>query len=79
MQQYLHQKKEAVKYVPHVLMPHMDYTSTCRATPEVACHLSTDLYIAGPAKKINTKSYTEAEVVGLSDYLPYNIWICLFI
>ena len=29
-------------------------------------------------KKINTKISTEAKVVGVSDYLPYNIWICLF-
>ena len=29
-------------------------------------------------QKINTKSSTEAKVVGLSDYLPYNIWIFLF-
>ena len=29
-------------------------------------------------KKLNTKSSTEAKVVGVSDYIPYNIWICLF-
>ena len=29
--------------------------------------------------KLNTKISTEAEVVGVSDYLPYNIWIWLFI
>ena len=28
--------------------------------------------------KLNTKSSTEAKLVGLSDYLPYNIWIWLF-
>ena len=28
--------------------------------------------------KLNTKSSTEAEVVGVSDYLPYNIWVFLF-
>ena len=28
--------------------------------------------------KLNTKSSTKAEVVGVSDYLTYNIWICLF-
>ena len=33
-----------------------------------------------PSKqKINTKSSTEAEVVGVSDCLTYNIWICLLI
>ena len=30
-------------------------------------------------KKLNTKSSTEVEVVGVSDYLPYNIWIYLFV
>ena len=28
-------------------------------------------------KKLNTKSSTDAEVVGVSDYLPQSIWICL--
>ena len=30
-------------------------------------------------KDIKTKSSTEAKLVGVSDYLPYNIWICLFV
>ena len=29
-------------------------------------------------KKLNRKSSTKAGVVGVSDYLTYNIWICLF-
>ena len=29
-------------------------------------------------QKLNTKSSTKAEVLGVSNYLPYNIWICLF-
>ena len=29
-------------------------------------------------QKLNTKSLTEARLVGLSDYLPYIIWIVLF-
>ena len=29
-------------------------------------------------KKINTKSSTEAELVGLAEYLPYNIWFLHF-
>ena len=28
-------------------------------------------------QKLNTKSSTEAEVVGVSDCLTYNIWVCL--
>ena len=26
-------------------------------------------------QKLNTKSSTEAEIVGTSDYLPYNVWM----
>jgi hypothetical protein len=29
-------------------------------------------------QKLNTKSSTEAELVGLSEYLPYNIWTMMF-
>ena len=27
---------------------------------------------------INMKSSTESELVGVSDYLPYNIWLLMF-
>ena len=30
-------------------------------------------------QKLNTKSSTEAELVGLSDYVPYNVWITNFL
>ena len=30
-------------------------------------------------EKLNTKSSTEAEIVSVGNYLPCNIWICLFI
>ena len=30
-------------------------------------------------QKLNTKSSTESELVGLSDYLPYNIWTRMFL
>ena len=29
-------------------------------------------------QKINVKSSTETELVGVSEYLPYNIWIMMF-
>ena len=30
-------------------------------------------------QKLNTKSSTEAELVGVSDYLPYNLWARIFL
>ena len=30
-------------------------------------------------QKLNTKISTEAELVGTSDYLPYNIWYIMFV
>ena len=30
-------------------------------------------------QKLNVKSSTEAELVGVSDYLPYNIWLLMFL
>ena len=30
------------------------------------------------AQKLNTRSTTESELVGVSEYLPYNIWFCNF-
>ena len=36
-------------------------------------------YIVSPSRKKNTKISNEANVVGVNDYLTYNIWICLFI
>ena len=29
-------------------------------------------------QKINIKSSTEAELVGNSEYIPYNIWVVMF-
>ena len=29
-------------------------------------------------QKLNVKSSTEAELVGASDYLPYNLWLIMF-
>ena len=30
-------------------------------------------------KKLKTKSTTEAELVAVSEYLPYNIWMMMFL
>ena len=37
------------------------------------------LHAKSSTQKINTKSSTEAELVGMSEYLPYNIWMYNFI
>ena len=36
------------------------------------------VYCNSSKQKLNTKSFTEDKVIGVSDYLPYNIWIFLF-
>ena len=35
-------------------------------------------HVRSSKQKINTKSSTEAEIVGASDSFPYNIWYNLF-
>ena len=30
-------------------------------------------------QKLNVKSSTEAELVGLAEYLPYNLWLLMFL
>ena len=35
-------------------------------------------YAKSTKQKLNTKSSTEAELVGVSEYLPYNIWLPMF-
>ena len=30
-------------------------------------------------QKLNTKSSTETEIVGMSEYIPYNIWLNMFL
>ena len=37
------------------------------------------LHAKSSKQKLNTKSSTEAEVVGLSEYLPYNLWLLHFL
>ena len=37
------------------------------------------LHAKSSKQKLNTKSSTEAEVVGMSDYIPYNIWFLNFL
>ena len=37
------------------------------------------IHVKSSKQKLNTKSSTEAEVVGVSDYMPYNIWVVMFL
>ena len=37
------------------------------------------LHCKSSKQKLNVKSSTEAELVGVSDYLPYNIWLLMFL
>ena len=37
------------------------------------------LHARSTKQKLNTKSSTEAEIVGISDYLPFNIWLRMFL
>ena len=30
-------------------------------------------------QKLNAKSSTEAEIIGVAEYLPYNIWLIMFL
>ena len=36
------------------------------------------LHCKSGKQKLNVKSSTEAELVGTSDYLPYNLWLIMF-
>ena len=37
------------------------------------------LHCKSAMEKLNTKSSTEAELVGVGEYLPYNIWLLMFL
>ena len=37
------------------------------------------LHARSSKQNLNTKSSTEAEVVGMSEYTPYNIWLVMFL
>ena len=37
------------------------------------------LHRKSSVQKLNTKSSTEAELVGTSEYIPYNIWMNIFL
>ena len=37
------------------------------------------LHAKSSKQKLNTKSSTEAELIGVSDYIPYNIWLINFL
>ena len=59
--------------------------ATYRVHPKLMIHTGGGIsfgcrpvYCKSSKQKLNTKSSTEAEVVGVSDYLLFSIWICLF-
>ena len=56
------------------------HTPTCGAIREGSCRSSlVDSYVRKSSKqKLNTKSSTEAELIGVSDYLPNTIWAMNF-
>ena len=37
------------------------------------------VHCKGSKQKINVKSSTEAELVGVSEYIPYNLWMLMFL
>ena len=37
------------------------------------------LHARAGKQKINTKSSTESEMVGVSEHIPYNLWILMFL
>ena len=37
------------------------------------------LHCKSSKQKLNVKSSTEAELIGASNYVPYNIWILMFL
>ena len=37
------------------------------------------LHARSSMQKLNVKSSTEAELVGLAEYLPYNLWLLMFL
>ena len=51
---------------------HPDMRSYTRGTMSLGCGV---LNTMSAKQKLNTKSTTESEVVGTSDYLPKNIWV----
>ena len=51
----------------------------CAATQEAQCCCVGEHSIINPQKKLNTRSSTDAEFVVLSEYLPYNLWVVMFV
>ena len=56
----------------------MRYTPTCGATRVESRLLARGLAGKSGKQKLNTRSSTEAELVGASDYLPHALWVKLF-
>jgi len=62
-------------------MPRTAFTRTCEST-RVGCGAMSlgkgVIYGTSTRQKLNTKSSTEAELVGMSDVLPQALWTCYF-
>jgi hypothetical protein len=59
-------------------MPHMMSIAICEATPAAQCHSALVQSTLSKKPKLNTKSSTEAELVGIDDILPQALWTKYF-
>ena len=67
---------EMVTWVDAAFASHMDKKSHTGGTISFGVGV---VHSKSGKQKLNTKSSTEAELVGVSDYLPYHIWIINFL
>ena len=54
---------------------HHDMNSRTRGVMSIGLGVT---HCRSSKQKLNTKSSTEADIVGASDYFPYNIWYVMF-
>ena len=63
---------ELFSFIDAAYAVHWDMRSHTGGIMSMGCGA---LHTKSSRQKLNTKSSTEAEIVGISDYLPYNIWM----